>query len=201
MGDNFLDDFEVEASSVFKQPASDLKSVTNLESTLKKFGFTKDDRMERRDMVIIYKTVEKDMEKEISDQAHDGAYDGAKEMRARLTNIRNEFDGLQTSAVSIERDDQRKLFEKASIVMQDRLKSHLEIMDEQTRQQCEIMRAELNHTHQIQWENLEKEINRIPRPAMKFSRRLIELFKAEAGYVPCLKKYIYCLIFPTNILL
>mmetsp|Transcript_10947 Transcript_10947/g.10962 ORF Transcript_10947/g.10962 Transcript_10947/m.10962 type:complete len:344 (-) Transcript_10947:210-1241(-) len=180
---DFDDDEEVESSVIFKQAASDLTSVTNLDSTLSKFGFTKDDRIERRDLVVLFKTVEKDMEKEISSQAHDGEYDGAKEMRLRLTNLRNEFENLQMSAVSLERDDQASLFEKASAAMRSKLDEEQIVMDSEMTAVSDNMINDLNIKHSIQIENLEKEIDRLPRPPIKYSRRLIEMFKAEAGLI------------------
>ena len=46
---------EVDVSAMFRQEASELIHVHNLESTLNKFGYTKGDRIERRELVLIYK--------------------------------------------------------------------------------------------------------------------------------------------------
>eukprot|EP01041_Mallomonas_annulata_P007571 gene7571-15524_t len=178
-----IDEGEVESSSIFKQAASDLTRVTNLENTLEKFGYNKDDRIERREMVLLYKTVEKEMENEIKYQAHDGSYDGAKEMRSRLTSLRREFDSLQTSALHLQREEQCALFNKASQRMKQDLSAELQSVDVDTINYCDSMSADLQSTHRIQWENLEKEIERIPRPLMKYSRRMIELLKSEAGLI------------------
>jgi hypothetical protein len=56
------------------------------------------------------------------------------------------------------------------------------------RDNCERTRADMLRHHEIQWDNLELEIARIPRPIMKYSKRLIELFKAETGLIR-LKQY------------
>jgi hypothetical protein len=47
---------------------------------------------------------------------------------------------------------------------------------------------DLQKSHEIQWDNLELEISRIPRPRMKYSKRAIELFRAESGLIR-LKQY------------
>ena len=182
MEDFDFDDKEVDSSTIFKQSASELTSVTNLESTLSKFGFKKDDRIDRRDMVIMYSTVEKEMEKEISNLAHDSAYSSAKEMRNRLSMLRREFDDLQTSGVKILTNDQRKYFETASNEMKYEISTRHQQEEAELLEYCERAREDLKRTHDIQSENLEKQIQRIPRPPMKYGRRLIELFKAETGY-------------------
>jgi hypothetical protein len=46
---------EVDVSAVFRQEASALIHVHNLESTLSKFGYAKGDRIERRELVLMYK--------------------------------------------------------------------------------------------------------------------------------------------------
>lgn len=46
---------EVDVSALFQQEASELIHVHNLESTLNKFGYSKGDRIERRELVLMYK--------------------------------------------------------------------------------------------------------------------------------------------------
>jgi hypothetical protein len=124
------------------------------------------------------------MEAEISRLAHDGLYDQAKEMRARLTYLRGEFDSLQTTGARVVRSDQIGLFEtgsKALIKMQTERQAQLRA---ETERHCNGLQAELNKTHEIERENLEKELARMTIPSPKYSKRLIELFKAEAGFVP-----------------
>jgi hypothetical protein len=131
----------------------------------------------------MYSSIKDEMEKEIHDLAHDSAYDSAKEMRSRLTGLKNDFGSLQTNGAKWIRDDQCTLFDKASnILLTETKKKHtlelehiLEISDE--------MRRDLHKTHEIQKENHEKSLQRLKLPHTKFSKRLIELLKAESGYV------------------
>ena len=46
---------EVDVSVMFQQEASDLIHVHDLESTLNKFGYSRGDRIERRELVLMYK--------------------------------------------------------------------------------------------------------------------------------------------------
>lgn len=46
---------EVDVSAMFQQEASDLVHVHDLESTLNKFGYSRGDRIERRELVLMYK--------------------------------------------------------------------------------------------------------------------------------------------------
>ena len=94
---------EVDLNAVYKSAASELHAVRDLTETLSRFGYSKDDRIGRRELVLMIEE-----------------------------NMRN--------------------------------------------------------THEIQWDNLELEISRIPRPRMKYSKRAIELFRAESGLIR-LKQY------------
>lgn len=181
--DNFDFDKEVDVSTILKQPASELATVQNLDSTLEKFGFKKDDRIDRRDVVKMYTSVENEMEKEIHSLAHTGQYNNAKEMRGRLDNLRKEFDHLQIDAVKRMKDDQYIAFDKGSKDLKTSLISTLKQDKISLEEEIDRMMENLENTHQIQLENLDKELRRIPRPAMKYSRRLIELFKAEEGLI------------------
>jgi hypothetical protein len=46
---------ELDQSAMFRQAASELIHVHDLESTLSKFGYSSGDRIERRDLVLMYK--------------------------------------------------------------------------------------------------------------------------------------------------
>ena len=174
---------EVDVSNIFKQAASNLITVTNLNDSLNRFGYSSDDRIERRELVLMYTSVESEMEKEISRLAHDGMYDAAKEMRTRLSSLKGEFNGLQTSGAKLIRVEQARLFEKACGELLKEVKAKHARDREEVREVCERMRQDLKKTHSIQWENLERQISRISKPPMKYSKRLIELMKAESGYV------------------
>jgi len=177
------DDYEVRAATVFKQKATELASVKNLEETLARFGYAKDDRIERREMVQMYKAVEKDMEKEIARLAADTCFDEAKELRETLTRLKGEFCNLQTDATGYLLRDQSGLFEKAGqLLTRQQKQHHNEDVGSLTCTLDEARGAE-HLLHEIQRENLEKQISRIKRPHVKHSKRMIELFKAESGLI------------------
>lgn len=176
----FVED-EIDASNVFKQAASNLSTVNNLDDSLNRFGYNSDDRIERRELVLMYSSIKGEMEKEIHDLAHDSAYDSAKEMRSRLTGLKSDFGALQTNGAKLIRDDQMQLFDKGASRMlgETRLRHTREM--EQVEQAGEELRRDLAKTHEIQKENLEKTLMRQKLPHTKYSKRLIELFKAESG--------------------
>jgi hypothetical protein len=123
--------------------------------------------------------VEAEMEAEISRLAHCNAYRDAKEMRARLTFLRGEFDQLQLTGASAIRNDQVALFETGSKALLAMEKARQLQNRRETEHHCEMVRADLAQTHKIQRENCEAEVSRITMPSAKYSKRLIELFKAE----------------------
>lgn len=170
---------EVDSTLVFVQEATQLTRVSSLEGVLEKFGYSKDDRINRRELVIMYKKVEKDMENEIYRLANTSEYDKAKEMRSRLTTLRAEFDSLQTNGVVVKCKDQVANFIKARSELDHILSGKQSKQAEDVRLKCEEIRAEKEHFHNIEVENLEVVLSRVHRPPMKYSKRLIELLKAE----------------------
>lgn len=177
------EDYEVKSETVFKQKATELASVRNLEETLARFGYAKDDRIERREMVQMYKAVEKDMEKEIARLAADTCFDDAKRLRETLTRLKGEFCNLQTDATGYLLREQSGMLEKAkSIMLKEQRLQHTQDIGSLTCTLDEARGAE-HLLHDIQTENLEKQISRIKRPHVKHSKRMIELFKAESGLI------------------
>jgi hypothetical protein len=178
----FVED-EIDASNVFKQAASNLSTVNTLDESLNRFGYNTDDRIERRELVLMYSSISGEMEKQIHDLAHDSAYDAAKEMRSRLTGLKADFGGLQTDGAKVVRDDQSQLFDKgASMLLSETRSRHTE-ETERVLEAGQALRRDLAKTHEIQQENLEKTLMRRALPHTKYSKRLIELFKAESGCV------------------
>jgi len=57
--EDVLDDYEIDASKIFRSEATGLISVGNLDDALEKFGYAKDDRIARADLVKIFSTTRK----------------------------------------------------------------------------------------------------------------------------------------------
>lgn len=176
-------DCEIDARNVFKPAASDLSSVKNLNDSLARFGFSADDRIDRRELVTMYSSIAKETEAEISHLAHDSSYDSAKEMRARLTDLKNEFTGLQTTSAQLIRDDQASYFSKAAADLTKLTRAENQQKLRDTEEYCERLRRDQRHTFEIQRENLELQIANTHRPSMKYSKQLIELLKSESSLI------------------
>merc|ERR1711916_293747 len=132
-----------------------------------------------RELVLMYRAVEKEIESEISRSASDGRYNEAKELRLRITNIRREFDNLQLSAVQKVRYDQEKKFAQGKSEFLTSKSKHDVQMGDTVKEDCERMKADTLLTHAIQRENLEHELSLIPVPRMKYSKRANEMMNEE----------------------
>eukprot|EP01038_Epipyxis_sp_PR26KG_P004449 gene4449-6292_t len=175
------DDYEIDASIMFKQEADGLTSIQNLEEGLNLFGYSIDDKISRRDLAIIFNLIRKEMESEIFILANNGSYERAKEMRAILTKIREEFDNIQLSQVKNATQSEIESFKKAEIELNNNLrKMHSKNIDE-FNDFYNKYKDKHDYFQEIENENLEKRISKIRKPSMKYSKRLIELFKAEYG--------------------
>jgi hypothetical protein len=182
------DDFEVDKSQIFRPDAHGLAETRGLSDTLNKFGYSKDDRIPRREIVSIYGGTHRAMSEEIVNLAHSNRYDEAKEMGKRLTSIRAEFDSMQTQSVANMRESQTKYFNQGkSEILQD-LHHRQEIQTSQVNDYIKECEDTCRRHFQIEKDNLELEISRISRPRTKYSKRIIELFKAEHSLIN-LKQY------------
>ena len=101
--------------------------------------------------------------------------------RERITKLRNEFCGLQTDATASLLRDQSSHFSKATGLMWKKLYMEHANEVQELEKVIERAREDERKRHDIQQENLELQITRIPRPRVKYSKRMIELFKAESG--------------------
>jgi phage host-nuclease inhibitor protein Gam len=153
MSTDYLDHDEIDASKVFRQSASDLISVKDLDMVLERFGYSKNDRIDRRELCMMYGTVKKNMEEEIGRLAHTSQYEDAKEMRQRLTKLRNEFDNLQTNAIKSSHNDQTKQIEKASHIIEKSLKTELKSQESNVNEYCKVIEKNQQKYHNIENEN------------------------------------------------
>lgn len=171
---------EVDASAIFKQTnTSGITRVNRLSELLEIFGYAPDDRIDRREICVMYETVKKAMEDEIHRLAHTACYDAAKDMRARLTRLRGEFDNLQVQSVKISHEDQLVKFDIATNTINSKMQQQNLSMQKNSECMLESLKADQLSAHEIQTNNLELELMRIPRPRIKYSKRCIELMKAE----------------------
>lgn len=174
-----MDDNELDATTIFKQDAEQLTTVQDFEDALSRFGFTKDDKISRRELVGIFTQIRDAMEPEIFGLANSGRYAEAKEMRARLTNLRAAFDDLQLGGTAKIRREQEELFGRGSTELTKKLQdSHTASIAEL---EDTFSQEATKHSlyREIQTTKLEQTISKIERPNMRYSKRLIELFRAE----------------------
>jgi hypothetical protein len=173
------DDFELDAGVIFKQDADQLTTVQHLEDALSRFGFQMDDKISRRELVTIYEHIRDAMEPEIFNLANTARYAEAKEMRARLSALRKEFDDLQLNGAARIRNEQHQLFEKASKEVVGKLRQEQEMRVDTLKRHFEEQSRTHSLYHTIQSGNLDQTISKTHRPPIRFSKRLIELFKSE----------------------
>ena len=63
------DDYEIDASSVVPLGPQPLDGVSSLEEALGKFGYTKDDKLARTEIALIYNKIKRDFIRRINEIA------------------------------------------------------------------------------------------------------------------------------------
>ena len=171
---------EVDVTEILKKTdTSGITRVSNLAELLSIFGYSPDDRIDRREICVMYDSVKKAMEDEIDRLAHSAGYSAAKDMRGRLSLLRREFDALQVQGVRNSQGQQTGKFEEATKMLKLQMSERNASMETESNSMLDQVRQDQLKAHEIQRENLEVELMRIPRPRMKYSKRCIELMKAE----------------------
>lgn len=177
------DAYEVDASEIFKPDVGNLAYVKDLADALQHHGYHLDDFIERRELCKIWETVKRDVEKEIVHLAQNNRYEQAKKLRARLTFIRKEFDSLQTKAVIRNQTMQLNKFKEAEEVLNTQMEEEIVELKVKSDLECTRAETELNLFRKIQTESLDFEISRLPEPRVMYSKRAIELKKAESELI------------------
>ena len=172
-------DYEVDSSEIFRPDVGNLCHVRNLADCMSSFGYNTDDRVERRELCNMWATVKRDIEAEIIRLAHNNGYEHAKKLRARLLSLRAEFDGLQTNTVAKSQVLQHERFTVAEEEMKKKLKRESRGVLDHTVEECAQLEADLELSRRIQTENLEFEISKTSTPRVMYSKRAIELKKAQ----------------------
>mgnify|MGYP007047844066 CR=1 FL=1 len=177
------EDYEVDATVIFRSDVGNLSHVKDVSEALSEYGYNPDDLIERREICKMYSTVKNDIENEIHRLAHSNQYEEAKTLRARLNSMRAEFDCLQTNEVSNIHSNQLNSFNKGKNELRINVINDNNNIKNATEKECNELKEDLALYHAIQIENLELEISKMTRPRCKYSKRFIELIKAETELI------------------
>jgi hypothetical protein len=164
---------EVDMSTVYKQAANNLTTIKNFNDSLNRFGYTKDDRIDRRDMVLMYQTIHGEMSNEITSLAHSNSYSNAKEMRNNLNSIKQEFLNLQITNDQNRRNEQEEIFRKTQESFLNEIKLRHANEEREVLRKCQNLKENLLKTHEIEIENLELKIKKIKKLPVVYSKKLI----------------------------
>lgn len=178
---------ELPTATVRRQVVSSLHTVTDLADALSRHGLSKDDRIDRRDQVLMFRKIEREMKTEIARSARVGKYDDAKDCEARLGALRTEFDWLLTLPEARSRTEQVDSFGSAAAKMYERLEDDNFVTTGTLERTIRELRDDQVKTFQIEHENLELQLSRLNKPPMAYSKRLADLVRAEAGLIRCLQ--------------
>ena len=74
-----------------------LSSCTTVSQSFVAHGLAPDDKIDRREQVLMFRRVEKETERELKVLMEEGHFDRAKEVGGKLEGLREEFGGLQVS--------------------------------------------------------------------------------------------------------
>ncbi|GMH75463.1 hypothetical protein TL16_g06774 [Triparma laevis f. inornata] len=156
-----------------------LNTCSTVKDAFVQHGLAPDDKIDRREQVLMFRTVETEMEVGLKSLMSSGRFDEAKEMGSRLESLREEFGGLQKKDENEKQNKQKKLFDKAVKIKGKQLKEKHNAWEKEVEEACTQFQEDTDKTFKIQRENLALEMNRIERPRMKYSKTRMEYKNAE----------------------
>ncbi|GMH65079.1 hypothetical protein TrST_g3426 [Triparma strigata] len=165
-----------------------LATCATVKDAFVQHGLAPDDKIDRREQVLMFRTVESEMEVGLKSLMESGRFDEAKEMGFRLESLRSEFGGLQKKDEAEKQNKQKKLFDKAVKIKGKQLKEKHAAWEKEVEEACSQFQEDTEKTFKIQRENLALEMNRIERPRMKYSKTRMEYKNAEVRLC-ALKQY------------
>lgn len=185
----FLQPTEMEEEAFLQtKKLYDLASCGTVKDAFVKNGLQPDDKIDRREQVLMFRTIEKEMEVELKELMEIGKFDEAKEMGSRLEALRSEFGGLQLKDEISRQNKQKSLFNKASKIKNKQIPGRHKDWESQVEVHCKEFLEESEKEFEIQRENLALEMGRIKKPRMKYSKARMEYKNAEVR-LSSLKQY------------
>lgn len=172
-------EYEINASELEVKEIEDLSRVRDLNDAIRGFGYDPNDRLTRRELVVIFTKCRKDMTRLMDYFAFHNRYDAAKTLRLRLDQLKIDFENRQKSLIEYETKKQQENFQIAKDKLVHKLKEDHEKKLTQVNDLCDFKTFDLNKTYDIKTENLEDYIARVKIPTVKYSSRMISLLQAE----------------------
>lgn len=176
---------EKQTSNVnYDQSSSDIESLKTVRDAFTLFGLNPDDRTHRREQVKMWKHIEDSMLAEITTLTSSGrleCYDRAKALNTALENIKNGFKGLQTQEMTRNQEQQKGMFNKASHKLAKQVSASEQRRIKEQELLCEKLQSDLAALQSIERENLSHEMAIQVPGKCRFSKRVLELRRAESG--------------------
>ena len=168
----------------FDQASSDIESLKTVRDAYMLFGLNPDDRTHRREQVKMWKHIEAAMLDEIATLTGSGrleCYDRAKALNNALENIKQGFKGLQTEELDRTQEAQRVAFEKARHKLGKAVAASEDVRKAEQEKLCARLGDDLAALQAIERENLSHEMAIQVPSKCRFSKRVLELRRAESG--------------------
>lgn len=176
-------DTELATDTFRRRRTAELATVRDIDDALSRYNLDRNDRINRREQVQMYREIEQNIKNELQDLSSTRRYDEADDLASRLQQLRREFEQLQLAAEARAMKEQVDIFEEASGKLLSRRRAESAQQSKRVEQLCKELEEATQRLHEIQRENLELEIQRTPMPRTKYSKRCQELQQSEQSLI------------------
>lgn len=178
------EDYDEIDCSIFTQRSNlDGTCMDDVESALKRFDRSCSNPTNREQLFNAYVTTKKEIRNDLSKLGSSDEYGRAKDVRNTMTRIRHECETLEAAATKANQNSQCTYLDKANRKISTELNRKHQLQAEAMKERNRRIEEEHRMTNKIEWENLNLILSRIPRPRVRYSKRVVQLLDAENGLI------------------
>lgn len=174
---------EIDCSIFSRQKNVHDISVDDVESAMRRFDVSCSSPTNREQLFKTYKTTRKEIRSDLSKLGSSDKYGRAKNVRNTMSIIRQECETLVTAATKANQNSQCTYLDKANKKISSELNRKHQLQAETMKEKNRCITEEHRMTNKIEWENLNLILSRIPRPRVRYSKRVVQLLDAENGLI------------------
>jgi hypothetical protein len=178
------EDYDEIDCSIFTQRSNlDGTCMDDDKSALKRFDRSCSSPTSREQLFQAYVTTKKEIRNDLSKLGGSDEYGRAKDARNMMSRMRHECGTLEAAATKAKQNSQCTYLDKANRKIITELNRKHQLQAEAMKERNRCIEEEHRMTNEIEWENLNHILSRIPRPRVRFSKRVVQLLDAENGLI------------------
>jgi hypothetical protein len=162
-----------------KGRTASISTVKSVQDAFREFGFASDDKINRRDQILMYNEVMATLKNSLAELIANNMYDAATELRNRIPVLRTSFMKMQSDQEQLRQVHERQSLQKAQAITKHSRTAFWGAKTGNLGQKQKMVAEDLEIKHALQKKQLEDDIACTPEPTINYSTRLLAMRSAE----------------------